>query len=285
MAKLITEVKVPQAKTKLSLSDKILILGSCFSDEIGSKLQYAGFNVCCNPFGTLYNPESILSSLKRISTDSVFEEKDCVQMGSGSDLYCSFAHHTSFARKEKEEFLKVANEAVQESREFWKECNKVIVTLGTAMVWKLISTGEVVSNCLKRPACEFSHEMLETEDIIADIKSICTLCGNRDVIFTVSPIRHLGDGAHLNQISKSSLLLSLEKAKCGEYFPAYEILLDELRDYRFYADDLVHPSKMAVEIIWERFLQAFAIPEEIPTIEDNLKKSRLVAHRPHFGGK
>ena len=282
MIKLSTTVKIDPLPVKISLSDTIMVVGSCFADSVGQRLAQSGFNVCINPFGTLYNPVSIANSLARLSHPRPFSEEECVEMGAGAGLICSWWHHTSFARSSCKEFLEVANASLQRASEFWKKRKKVIVTLGTAMVWRRVSDGEIVSNCLKRPSREFSHEILSVGNVAAILKNVITSYPDKEFIFTVSPIRHLGEGAHNNSISKATLLLGLDSALQGTgacYYPSYEILLDELRDYRYYTEDLVHPSKTAVDIIYERFLDAVTVEEERKKIERNEKEFRFLSHR------
>lgn len=258
---------------RISLDDSIMILGSCFADNIGAKMQDAGFNVCINPFGTLYNPASVWTAVARLDSAASFTSSECLPMGAGAGLVCSFSHHTSFARPTEEEFLDNANARLEEAADFWRRCNKLVVTFGTAMVWR--HDGEVVSNCLKRPAREFTHEMLDLAEIMDCIACIESM--GKDCIFTVSPIRHLSQGAHINTLSKSLLHIALSDSGV-EYFPAYEILLDELRDYRFFAEDMCHPSPTAAQIIWERFVEA-AVPEnERVRLLENEKASRRNRH-------
>ena len=279
MLKLATQVENKALSVQISPDDKIMVLGSCFADNIGEKLAAGGFDVCVNPFGTLYNPVSVANSIARLGAGAEFGPADCVEMGAGAGLICSWWHHTRFARPTAEEFLANANAALNSAAGFWKSCNKVIITLGTAMVWKLVGSGEVVSNCLKRPSAEFSHEMLSVAQVGAVLQRIVKANPGKEFIFTVSPIRHLGEGAHLNTVSKATLHLALKELDVA-YFPAYEIVLDELRDYRFYSDDLVHPSAAAIEIIWERFLEA-AVPARFhEQIRLNEKAARRTAHRP-----
>lgn len=285
MIKLSTPVLMPQLPVQLSLADRIMVLGSCFADSMGSRLSAAGFNVCVNPFGTLYNPVSICNSVARLASGRPFAATDCVEMGAGAGLVCSWSHHTSFARPTPEEFLFVANSALEEASAFWKTANKVLITLGSAMVWKLVEGGEVVSNCLKRPSAEFSHEMLGVQQIAVLLKMLVEGNPGKEFIFTVSPIRHLGDGAHANTLSKATLHLALARvleqmAGAACYFPAYEILLDELRDYRYFAEDLVHPSRVAEDIIWERFVAAAVVPGDQSQTALNEKAARQSAHRP-----
>lgn len=279
MIKLSTPVLTPQLPVQLSLGDRIMVLGSCFADSMGSRLAAAGFNVCVNPFGTLYNPVSICNSVARLTSGQPFTAADCVEMGAGAGLVCSWSHHTSFARPTAEEFLQHANDSLAEASEFWKSANKVLITLGTAMVWKLVSSGDVVSNCLKRPAAEFSHEMLGVQQVGMLLQMLIEGNPDKEFIFTVSPIRHLGDGAHANTLSKATLHLAFGRLPVC-YFPAYEILLDELRDYRYFAEDLVHPSKLAEDIIWERFVAAAVVPGDRSQLALNEKAARHSAHRP-----
>ena len=279
MIKLSTPVIAAPLPVQLSLGDRIMVLGSCFADSMGSRLAAAGFNVCVNPFGTLYNPVSICNSVARLASGRPFEAADCVEMGAGAGLVCSWSHHTSFARPTSEEFLRDANASHAKASEFWKSANKVLITLGTAMVWKLVSSGDVVSNCLKRPAAEFSHEMLGVQQVGMLLQMLVANNPDKEFIFTVSPIRHMGEGAHANTLSKATLHLALGKLPVC-YFPAYEILLDELRDYRYFAEDLVHPSKVAEDIIWERFVAAAVVPGDRSQLALNEKAARQSAHRP-----
>lgn len=282
--KLQTPVEVGRSRISISLKDKVFVLGSCFADNVGGKMRDLGFDVEVNPFGTLYNPVSVCNSIARLTSGIPFAEKDCVQMGAGAGLYCSFSHHTSFARLAKEDFLQNANASLEAASAKWKEANKVIITLGTAWIYEYIRTGEVVSNCLKIDAKEFSRKRLSLQTTAALLANMIMKHPDKQFIFTVSPIRHLKDGAHGNQLSKSTLLLALEDVigrmpdRC-EYFPAYEIVLDELRDYRFYARDMVHPSDQAVDYLWSRFVD-FAVPEaELPELEARHREFLRSQHR------
>ena len=316
--KLTTPVEFPESTVKISSGDRIMSLGSCFADNIGKRLKDRGFDICLNPFGTLYNPASIADSIARLDSGEHFTEKDCVQMGSGSTKWCSFHHHTLAARDTSEEFLASANDSLDRASAFWKSCSKVMVTLGTSWCYRhiggsakncdsadvigcaeenggsvdiignggeeTIEGGIVVANCLKRDAKEFRREFLEASETGRIVRDIILEHPDKQFIFTVSPIRHFKDGAHGNQLSKANLLIGLEsglKAVSGQpeppaptpkrivagatdssngmgvrcdYFPAYEIMLDELRGYRFYAEDMIHPSEQAADYIFERFI-------------------------------
>lgn len=282
MLKLQTPVADSPSKVGISYDDRILLLGSCFTDNIGSMLKNYRFDVCCNPFGTLYNPASILSSIKRLKTGQPLAKEDCIEIGAGDSRICSFFHHTSFARPSSEEFLEHANEACAKAYEFFHSCNKIIITLGTSWCYRHVEKDIIVSNCLKRNPKEFVRELLTVNDVENMIREIMDLCPDKEFIFTVSPIRHFKDGAHGNQLSKSTLLLGIHQAMQegrGDYFPSYEIMMDELRDYRFYADDMCHPSQQAVGYIGERFLD-WALPSEQ---QDRLKENiRIWKHGCHI---
>ena len=283
--KLQTPVTDENCRVGISYSDKIMMIGSCFSDNIGRQLADYGFDVCVNPFGTLYNPISILQSISLLTSERVFTEDDCIEMGAGAGLICSFSHHTSFARKDTAIFLHDANEALDKARKHFRKCNKVIITLGTSWCFRHIGSDRIVSNCLKRPGGEFVRERLSVHEVSQALEKIMSLCPEKEFIFTVSPIRHFKDGAHGNQISKSALLVGIDDtlAKTGipkaDYFPSYEIMMDELRDYRFYAEDMCHPTQQAVDYIRERFLN-WALPVcERPVLEENIRSFKRSQHR------
>ena len=280
--KLQTPVADEKCRVGISYDDKIMMLGSCFSDNIGKRLSELGFDVCVNPFGTLYNPASIASAVSRLVNGEHFTEKDCVEIGAGCERVCSFSHHTSFSGTDAKEFLTKANDALDTASLFFRECNKVIITLGTSWCFRHIGTGSIVSNCLKHPAAEFQRERLEVQEIADLLKEIMnTGCGkSKEYIFTVSPIRHFKDGAHGNQLSKAGLLLGIDSVigDRAEYFPAYEIVMDELRDYRFYAEDMCHPTSQTTEYILERFL-GWALPaDEKQVLEENIRRVRRSCH-------
>ena len=282
-----TPVQEGKSLVKLSIHDKVTLLGSCFADNIGEKMKALGLDVLVNPFGTLYNPVSIRNSVARLSSGAPFTEKDCVQMGAGAGLVCSFSHHTSFARPTAAEFLENANAALGKASEAWKASSKVIITLGTAWCFESVRTGEIVSNCLKIDAKEFRRRRLDVGEVTSLLKSLVARFPEKDFIFTVSPVRHLKDSAHGNQVSKGTLLLAVDNVVGAypervDYFPAYEIVMDELRDYRFYAPDMVHLTDQATGHIWERFAR-WAFPEsEIPELEERRKSFIASCHRPHF---
>ena len=295
MIRLSTPVDSGKLPFSFDFSDRILVLGSCIAESLGSRLSAAGFDTLVNPFGTLYNPCSVASALERLSTARAFSKEDCVRMGAGADLVCSFEHHTSFARKSEEEFLDGANKSLREASLFWQSCTALIIILGTAHVWEPTSESlrtrlknGAVSNCLKRPSGEFTHRMLETSEVSARISEAISLSGGRKTVFMVSPIRQMAEGARSNTLTMARLHLGLEEAlkKASEghetlsacYFPCSEIVLDELRDYRFFAADLVHPSETAMDIVWERFADAAVDISLHNRMRENEKQSRRTSH-------
>lgn len=279
-----TEILVPHSGIELGLEDRTVLLGSCFSDNIGERLSGAGFDVLRNPFGTLYNPASIASAVHRLDCGEPFTERDCVPMGAGAGLVCSFEHHTSFARERVQEFLDNANSSLEQSRQFWNSCSGAIITLGTAFVWKSRErNGMAVSNCLKRPAREFSRELLSAQECASLLGGIVSAHPDKKFIFTVSPIRHLSGGAHENTLSKSTLHLAVElvlaQSDNVSYFPAYELMLDDLRDYRFWAKDMVHPSEAAVDYLWEKFIGAHVREKDLAALRENEKSGLRSRHK------
>ena len=300
MMKLQTPVADEPCKVGISYEDKIMMLGSCFTDNIGRQLVDYGFDVCVNPFGTLYNPVSILRSVERLISGTPFIAEDCVQIGAGDTRWCSFSHHTSFARASREEFLEHANMALKAAHEHFLSCSKVIITLGTSWCFRHKESDAIVSNCLKHPASEFFRERLSAAEVTEALRRIVELCCEssagvcpKQFIFTVSPIRHFKDGAHGNQISKSALLLGIDDLLAGlpadlsmnpfyfaDYFPAYEIVMDELRDYRFYAEDMCHPTQQTVDYIRERFLGWALHADESPRLQEKIREYRRSCHIP-----
>ncbi len=285
--KLQTPVEVGAWAFPSGLDEGYVVLGSCFADSVGRLMEGGGFKVRVNPFGTLYNPVSVYNSLMRLSSGIPFGKEDCVMMGAGAGLVCSFSHHTSFARASEEDFLENANASLSGASAFFHKAGVVIVTLGTSWCFRSLKTGEVVSNCLKRDGKEFSREFLPSGTTASLLCRMVERFPDKKFIFTVSPIRHLSDGAHGNQVSKSSLLLAVDKVcaafpERAAYFPSYEIMMDELRDYRFYAEDMVHPSSLAEDYIWQRFCEWALSPSEIEKVKTAEKLLRKSLHRPNL---
>lgn len=258
--KLYTSVEITPSARKIGYGDKILLLGSCFADNIGAKLNEHYFQATINPFGTLYNPASIAQTL----TDTRLPISD-TRFIHHNGLWHSMMHHGSFSGVDKEEMMARCQQSRAELQQALHEATTVIVTFGTAWVYEM--DGEVVANCHKLPANRFTRRCLTVNEIVDIWKPIVQNISEKHWIFTVSPIRHVKDGLHANQVSKGILLQAVDvlmkiSSQQGisvlvSYFPSYEIMLDELRDYRFYAEDMVHPSSVAVDYIWQRFVETY----------------------------
>lgn len=280
-----TEIKIERAKQDICHRNKIVSFGSCFSENIGERLASLKFDILVNPFGILYNPESIRVSAERLMDGSPLSEKEIFE---NQGLWHSFLHHSRFSKTSPGEFLANANDALTSASAFLKCSDLLLITFGTAWVYRLKESGSIVSNCHKLPGNLFFRERLSVDEIVKNYNSLLASLNRINpslrVIFTVSPIRHWKDGANGNQLSKATLLLAIEEickrnSNC-EYFPAFEILMDELRDYRFYADDMLHPSSAAVEYIWERFSDCYFSDETKGLIREIAKISASANHRP-----
>ena len=264
MNKYYTLVSIDSAVRKIGYSDKILLLGSCFADNIGVKFDNHYFQTTINPYGTLYNPASIAQVL----TDIRFPISDN-QLILHNAMWHSMSHHGSFSHPNKEDVLRCCQKSREVMSNALKEASTIIVTFGTAWVYEW--NGKVVANCHKLPANQFTRRCLTVEEIVANWQPIIQAMSDKHWIFTVSPIRHIKDGLHANHLSKATLLQAIDTlivnarglnpSSIYSYFPSYEIMLDELRDYRFYAEDMVHPSEVAVEYIWQRFVDTYMTQE------------------------
>lgn len=284
-----TKIDIPKQNFDIDYSSKILLLGSCFTTQIGEILKDYKFNTVVNPFGVLYNPYSIRNSIELLTTNKEFTNEDIIQTNPTDKIsqkkYASFFHHSSFARLSKEDFLENANEHLRKASQFLKAADTVIITLGTSWIYKLKENGMVVSNCHKRLSSEFTRERMTTSQVKQALENIINMLPDKKIIFTVSPIRHFKDGAHQNTISKATLQLAIEEITqkyntskiC--YFPSFEIIIDELRDYRFYAEDMVHPSDVAVKYIFERFKETFIPESQYEQMRQNLKITKREKHR------
>lgn len=283
---LYTTVRIPEPPFRLSVQERVLLLGSCFVENIGAKLAEGKFDIDMNPFGTLYNPASIAAAIRMLLHPERFTADDLFHH---EGVYHSFTHHSRFSSPSATECLNNINDRLFASAEKIRSTRSMVVTLGTAYVYRLKTTGEVVANCHKLPEKMFSRSMLSVEEIVSEWKglllSLWKQCPEMKLIFTVSPIRHLKDSAHGNQLSKATLLLSVDALRESfperiAYFPAYEIMMDELRDYRFYADDMLHPSELAVDYIWQRFTESYLSDEAKTFLKEWSEIWRAINHRP-----
>ena len=288
--KILTPVEIPKPEKMIDYSSKILTLGSCFADQMGERMKMYGFDCLVNPFGTLYNICSVFNSLMRLGAVSgllrsqdnpLFSKEDVFLRPDGK--FVTWSHHSRCGLRESdgftaEDFLKKANEELQRAADFFCKADTVIITLGTSYVYKLKGTEFVVSNCHKMPAKDFERVFVPSEDTKEMICQIKAMFPNKRFIFTVSPIRHLSDGAHGNKLSKSALLLAVDGAK-AEYFPSYEIMLDELRDYRWYTEDMTHPSDAAIKYIFEKFADSFIAENCKEKMQQELRSWKASQHK------
>ena len=290
--KLQTIVDIAPSAWKIGYEDKILMLGSCFADEIGEQMTQRALQVTCNPFGTLYNPLSIAQAINyQLPTTN-----DQLPLVEYDGLYHSMAHHGAFSHADRQETEQAVRTSIDTLQQALQEASVIIITFGTAWVYEM--NGTIVGNCHKLPADRFTRRRLSVEEIVAAWRPILERYPDKHWLFTVSPIRHIKDGLHENQLSKATLLQAVEclTGEAGHtedrsysetvlqpkavYFEAFEIMLDELRDYRFYADDLVHPSSLAISYIWERFIDTFCTPQTRNEMTIQFKRWKQTQHRP-----
>lgn len=275
----ITPIHIPNAPFQIKHSDKVFMIGSCFADNIACLLKEGGMQVCNNPFGTLYNPISIGACLERLSLQKYFTEDDLLEV---SGMYHSMMHHGSFSSSNKSLALDAINKSLETGYKALKEADVIVVTFGTAWVYEF--QGQIVANCHKIPEDKFIRRRLAPDEIVEQWKRLTnsSLIAGKKLIFTVSPIRHIKDGLHENQLSKATLLLAIDQLTQGNvtYFPSYEILMDELRDYRYYAEDMLHPSSQAIRYIYEIFLKTYFSQQEQSAISECRNFHKLKQHKP-----
>lgn len=281
-----TPVEIPSGFIPIHHAQRLLIMGSCFAENIGTLLAENKFQVDINPFGILYNPLSISMALREIIRKRLYEESD---LFSYREYWHSPMHHGSFSAATPEEVVRNIRVRLEQAHKEVKQLDWLMLTFGTAYVYEQKKTGKVVANCHKLPEKDFVRRRLETDEITEDyiqlLDELISLNPKIKILFTVSPIRHVRDGMHANQLSKSVLLLAIDRLmqrypQATFYFPSYEIILDELRDYRFYADDMVHPSSLAVNYLWERFSETFFCPETQALIKECATIRKAIAHKP-----
>lgn len=271
----------------MSHSDRLLVMGSCFADYIGGQLERMKFRAVVNPYGVLYNPLSIAEGLSRLLECRLFSEDELHEFPDGG--WNTWLHHSRYSHPDKRMALAAINHSMSQASRQLAEAEVLILTLGTSWVYRLEDTGAVVGNCHKMPGRRFVRQRLSVSEIVEALAGILTriveVNPRLKVLFTVSPVRHLKDGLHGNQLSKSALLLAVDElchtypARC-HYFPAYEIVMDELRDYRFYAEDMAHPSSQAVGYVWKCFVEHCVDGEARQFMCQWEKVVNALSHRP-----
>ncbi|WP_299016342.1 GSCFA domain-containing protein [uncultured Polaribacter sp.] len=275
-----------QTEKQISYQSKILLLGSCFSENIGSKLHYYKFDTTINPFGILFHPKAIETFITKAISKTETKESELVF---SNEFWHSFNAHSSFRNSDKTELSKNLNLILADTFKELTTTSHVVITLGTAWVYRFLESKQLVANCHKIPQKNFTKELLSIEEVTTSLQKIISLLKsiNKDinVIFTVSPIRHLKDGFIENTLSKSHLISGIHKTintvtKNVFYFPSYEIMMDELRDYRFYKEDMLHPNKVAINYIWEKFVATWVTTSAEKTMlkVDTIQKGLI--HKP-----
>lgn len=279
-----TIIKVEPSKFKISYKSRVMFIGSCFATAIGMKMEEGRIPVMVNPSGTVFNPVSVSETLDLVIKGRQFSINDLYNF---EGTYLSFYHYTDFSSYNPEKILERINKASKQASEFLKSADFLFITFGTARVYKWKESGIIVSNCHKIPSCYFESELLGVNDIVnvwqKMLDNLHTLYPGLKIIFTISPVRHIKDGTHSNQVSKSILILAVEELLDHNskpcYFPAYEILMDDLRDYRFYGDDMCHPSSSAIDYLWEAFTKCYFDEHTMEIWKEISRITKAVSHR------
>ena len=280
-----TEIQINRAEQAIRHSDPILTMGSCFADNIAQKLQERYFRVMQNPFGTLYNPLSVAEALSIILTNRKFRSED---LFFHQNEWHSFWHHSVFSGTDRAAVLLKINEQINEAHRFLQEAQWLFLTFGTAYVYYHLPEKRPVANCHKLPENEFERRLIRVDEVVESIQALFqnlrVLNSKIKIVLTVSPIRHIRDGLVQNQRSKATLILAVQEL-CRQdaslmYFPSYEILMDDLRDYRFYEANLTHPNDQAVQYIWEKFSAMFFDRETEKASEAFAALTSALKHKP-----
>jgi hypothetical protein len=279
-----TTFNIAPSPSKITYDDPVMFIGSCFASSIGSKFIEGHMPVMINPAGTVYNPVSVSNTINSVTSEDEYKQGDLYNY---NDLWLSFNHYTDFSSENANEVLDKINRNLDDARKFISSAKFLFITFGTARAYRWKKSGKIVSNCHKIPSSEFTHELLSVSNIVnlwnEQLSKLRTMNRDLKVIFSISPVRHMKDGAHGNQVSKSVLFLAVEELLKHEsgpgYFPAYELVMDDLRDYRFYEDDMLHPSDSAVEYIWDVFTHCYFDNNTLALWHDVSGITKAVSHR------
>lgn len=281
-----TEITPLKSTQNICHKDKILLIGSCFTQNIGERLINSGFQTSINPFGIIYNSFTISQCLDYVLENKPFTIDDLIE----NNGWYSYSHHGSFKGHTPEELLDKINSEIAQSHKFIKETKYLILTLGTSWIYTHNETNKIMGNCHKIPSSQFTKSLLSIEKTIEVLSESLdeflktTNQDNPKIIFTISPIRHIKDGYRENQLSKSMLHVAVEELLKQnskiDYFPSYELMMDDLRDYRFYESDMLHPTPQAIDYIWQKFTQTYFSYETISLCKEFEKLNKLKHHRP-----
>nr|WP_309756203.1 GSCFA domain-containing protein [Flavobacterium sp.] len=281
-----TQIPIPKSSHRIDYYSKIMSLGSCFAVNMAEKLDYFKFQNSCNPFGILFHPLAIEKLIDFAVSEKQFTENDIFFH---NERWHCFDVHSDLSNSSKEELLKSLNSILESTNQQITESTHSIITYGTSWVYRNLERDSIVANCHKMPQKQFRKELLSVEEIeksIANtIKLIHSVNTNCTTIFTVSPVRHIKDGFVENQWSKANIISALHKTfdfrlSKINYFPSYEIMMDELRDYRFYAEDMLHPNQVAIDYIWKRFVETTISETTFATMEEVESIQKSLSHKP-----
>lgn len=284
--KFYTEIPLHKQRfDQIDYGSKILLLGSCFSENIANKFAYFKFNSLVNPFGILFHPKAIETFITNVINQKEYSDTDIFHH---NELWQSFDVHSRLSKRSKEELLETLNSSIKETYDFLKEASHVILTFGTSWIYRLIETDDYVANCHKLPQKKFLKELFSVDQIKESLDAIDALIRSVNpevtIINTVSPVRHIKDGFVENTISKSHLITGvhnlIESNSRQYYFPAYELMMDELRDYRYYSEDMLHPNQVAIDHIWERFMSVWISEQADEILKEIEAIQKGIAHRP-----
>lgn len=280
-----TPINQEKSAIEINHNQSILTFGSCFSNHIGEKFQGSGFNAIINPFGTLYNPISIANAITKVVKNEHYTADNLMLY---NELWLSFDHHGKYSNSSKNDILETINQEIDFANSKIQENSLLIITLGSAHIYRCKQTGEIVGNCHKISSKSFSKEVLSVEEIVekfsACLNEVFSKYIATNILFTISPVRYLSDGFFENQLSKATLHLAVAQLKKRfnqvHYFPAYEIMMDDLRDYRYYAEDMIHPSPLAIEYIWEQLNQSYFTKPTQQIVQQIQELHKALAHKP-----
>jgi len=283
-----TQIPISKTNNPIDYNSKIISIGSCFAENMAEKFDYFKFQNETNPFGIIFNSVSIEKIISRIIKKEFYTEKDIFFY---NERWHSYEVHSDLSNSDRQELLETLNKAISETYKNLKEATHIIITYGTSWIYRNTESDQIVANCHKVPQKQFSKELLSVEVIQKSIQNTIDLIQvlNPDInfIFTVSPVRHIKDGFAENQLSKSHLFAGLHQVLkthnsefiTHNYFPSYEIMMDELRDYRFYAEDMLHPNQVAIDYIWHKFSENYISEDSISTMQEVSEIQKSLRHR------
>lgn len=283
-----TQIPISKSNNPIDYNSKVLSVGSCFAENMADKFDYFKFQNVINPFGIIFNPVSIEKLFRRVCELDFYQEKDVFFH---NERWHSYEVHSDLSNSDRQELLETLNKAITETNKKLKEATHIIITYGTSWIYKNLEREEIVANCHKVPQKQFSKELLSAEVIQKSIQNtidlIQTLNPDINFIFTVSPVRHIKDGFVENQLSKSHLFTALHQVLkthnsqliTHNYFPSYEIMMDELRDYRFYTEDMLHPNQIAIDYIWKLFSENYVSENSISIMQEVDEIQKSLRHR------